>query len=112
MSKAKVLLVVEDDKKRAEICGFLSRKGIDVDARKTLPASPDAAEMAKLLENIFRAVNIGLVNEVAIMCDKLGIDVLIPIGGDDTLFAKIDGIVHYKKYSKSRKVVSVLPAKA
>jgi large subunit ribosomal protein L27 len=36
----------------------------------------------------------------------------VGIGGDDTLFAKIDGIVHYKKYSKSRKVVSVLPAKA
>lgn len=36
----------------------------------------------------------------------------VGIGGDDTLFAKIDGIVHFKKYSKSRKVVSVLPAKA
>lgn len=33
------------------------------------------AEMVKLLENTFRAVNIGLVNEVAIMCDRLGIDV-------------------------------------
>jgi UDP-N-acetyl-D-glucosamine dehydrogenase len=32
------------------------------------------AEMVKLLENTFRAVNIGLVNEVAIMCDKLGLD--------------------------------------
>ena len=31
--------------------------------------------MVKLLENTFRAVNIGLVNEMAIMCDKLGIDV-------------------------------------
>jgi UDP-N-acetyl-D-glucosamine dehydrogenase len=38
-------------------------------------SSTDAAEMVKLLENTFRAVNIGLVNEVAIMCDKLGIDV-------------------------------------
>ncbi len=36
----------------------------------------------------------------------------VGIGGDDTLFAKIDGIVHYKKYSKDRKVVSVLPPKA
>ncbi len=36
--------------------------------------STDAAEMVKLLENTFRAVNIGLVNEVAIMCKKLGID--------------------------------------
>ncbi len=36
----------------------------------------------------------------------------VGIGGDDTLFAKINGIVHFKKYSKSRKVVSVLPPKA
>ncbi len=34
----------------------------------------DAAEMVKLLENTFRAVNIGLVNEVAIMCARLGLD--------------------------------------
>jgi UDP-N-acetyl-D-glucosamine dehydrogenase len=38
-------------------------------------SSPGAAEMAKLLENTFRAVNIALVNEVALMCDKLGLDV-------------------------------------
>lgn len=38
-------------------------------------SSPTTAEMAKLLENTFRAVNIGLVNEMALMCDKLGIDV-------------------------------------
>ena len=37
-------------------------------------SSTDAAEMVKLLENTFRAVNIGLVNEVAIMCGKLGLD--------------------------------------
>lgn len=37
-------------------------------------SSTDAAEMVKLLENTFRAVNIGLVNEVAIMCHKLGLD--------------------------------------
>jgi UDP-N-acetyl-D-glucosamine dehydrogenase len=37
-------------------------------------SSTDAAEMVKLLENTFRAVNIGLVNEVAIMCRKLGLD--------------------------------------
>jgi UDP-N-acetyl-D-glucosamine dehydrogenase len=36
--------------------------------------STDAAEMVKLLENTFRAVNIGLVNEVAIMCQLLGLD--------------------------------------
>jgi len=38
-------------------------------------SSPEAAELTKLLENTFRSVNIGLVNEMAIMCDKLGVDV-------------------------------------
>ena len=37
-------------------------------------SSPETAEMVKLLENTFRAVNIGLVNEVAIMCNKLNLD--------------------------------------
>jgi UDP-N-acetyl-D-glucosamine dehydrogenase len=37
-------------------------------------SSTKAAEMVKLLENTFRSVNIGLVNEVALMCDRLGID--------------------------------------
>lgn len=42
---------------------------------KPVPVSGAAtAEMVKLLENTFRAVNIGLVNEVALMCDKLGLD--------------------------------------
>ena len=38
-------------------------------------SSASAAEMSKLLENTFRSVNIGLVNEVAIMCHRLGLDV-------------------------------------
>jgi UDP-N-acetyl-D-glucosamine dehydrogenase len=38
-------------------------------------SSTKAAEMVKLLENTFRSVNIGLVNEVALMCDRLGLDV-------------------------------------
>ncbi|MCX5787839.1 MAG: nucleotide sugar dehydrogenase [Elusimicrobia bacterium] len=38
-------------------------------------SSTEAAEMVKLLENTFRAVNIGLVNELAQMCHKLGLDV-------------------------------------
>jgi UDP-N-acetyl-D-glucosamine dehydrogenase len=38
-------------------------------------SSPQAAEMVKLLENTFRMVNIGLVNEIALMCDRLGLDV-------------------------------------
>jgi UDP-N-acetyl-D-glucosamine dehydrogenase len=37
-------------------------------------SSPATAEMVKLLENTFRAVNIGLVNELALMCDKLNLD--------------------------------------
>jgi len=38
-------------------------------------SSTEAAELVKLLENTFRAVNIGMVNEMAIVCDKLGVDV-------------------------------------
>jgi len=38
-------------------------------------SSPEAAELTKLLENIFRSVNIALVNELAILCDRMGIDV-------------------------------------
>jgi UDP-N-acetyl-D-glucosamine dehydrogenase len=38
-------------------------------------SSTQTAEMVKLLENTFRSVNIGLVNEVALMCDRLGVDV-------------------------------------
>ena len=38
-------------------------------------SSPDAAELVKLLENIFRSVNIALVNELAMLCDRLGLDV-------------------------------------
>ena len=38
-------------------------------------SSSQTAEMVKLLENTFRAINIGLANEVAIMCDRLGVNV-------------------------------------
>jgi UDP-N-acetyl-D-glucosamine dehydrogenase len=38
-------------------------------------SSTEVAEMAKLLENTFRMINIGLVNELAIICNRLGIDV-------------------------------------
>jgi UDP-N-acetyl-D-glucosamine dehydrogenase len=38
-------------------------------------SSAEVAEMAKLLENTFRMINIGLVNELSIMCDRLGVDV-------------------------------------
>jgi UDP-N-acetyl-D-glucosamine dehydrogenase len=38
-------------------------------------SSAEVAEMAKLLENTFRMINVGLVNEMAIMCNRLGVDV-------------------------------------
>lgn len=47
-------------------------------------SSTQAAEMVKLLENTFRAVNIGLINEITIMCDKLGIDVWEVIAAAET----------------------------
>jgi len=43
--------------------------------RVEVVSTPETAELAKLLENIFRSVNIALVNEVAQLCDRLGIDV-------------------------------------
>jgi UDP-N-acetyl-D-glucosamine dehydrogenase len=38
-------------------------------------STPEAAELTKLLENIFRSVNIALVNELAILCKRMGIDI-------------------------------------
>jgi len=38
-------------------------------------STPEAAELTKLLENIFRSVNIALVNELAQLCDRMGIDI-------------------------------------
>jgi len=38
-------------------------------------SSPDAAELAKLLENVFRNVNIALVNQLALLCERMGVDV-------------------------------------
>ena len=38
-------------------------------------STPEVAELAKLLENIFRSVNIALVNELAILADRMGIDI-------------------------------------
>ncbi len=38
-------------------------------------SSPDAAEMAKLLENTFRNVNIAFVNQLALLCERMGLDV-------------------------------------
>ncbi|HYB74238.1 MAG TPA: nucleotide sugar dehydrogenase [Candidatus Sulfotelmatobacter sp.] len=50
--------------------------GLLIDPRHIHPVSgPKAAEMCKLLENIFRSVNIALVNELALLCDRMKIDI-------------------------------------
>jgi cyclic di-GMP phosphodiesterase len=54
MRKDGAVLIVEDDKKRAEICAFLSAKGIDVDARKSLPEGADGAEIKRLKRELAR----------------------------------------------------------
>jgi UDP-N-acetyl-D-glucosamine dehydrogenase len=55
-----------------EVACAVYRPAID----RLVPVSTtEAAELVKLLENTFRSVNIGLVNEMAIVCDKLGVDV-------------------------------------
>jgi UDP-N-acetyl-D-glucosamine dehydrogenase len=56
----------------AEMAKLFYEQVID---RAHVVSSTNAAEMVKLLENTFRSVNIGLVNEVALMCDRLGVDV-------------------------------------
>ena len=38
-------------------------------------SSPAVAEMEKILENTYRNINIGLINELAILCDRMGIDI-------------------------------------
>jgi UDP-N-acetyl-D-glucosamine dehydrogenase len=55
-----------------DVAAALYRTAIDT----VVPvSSTQVAEMVKLLENTFRAVNIGLVNELALMCHRMGIDV-------------------------------------
>jgi UDP-N-acetyl-D-glucosamine dehydrogenase len=55
-----------------ERAAALYRKAIDT----VIPlSSPEVAELTKLLENIFRAVNIALVNELAQLCDRMSVDV-------------------------------------
>jgi UDP-N-acetyl-D-glucosamine dehydrogenase len=55
-------------RRAAELYGLICDEVIEV-------SSPEAAELGKLLENIFRSVNIALVNELAILCDRMGIDI-------------------------------------
>jgi len=52
MGASKVLLIVEDDKKRAEVCSFLSERGVAVDARKSLPEPPEASELRRLKKEL------------------------------------------------------------
>ena len=60
------------DRSSTELAALLYEQVV---SRVVPVSSPTVAEMAKLLENTFRQINIGLVNEIAIICDKLGINV-------------------------------------
>ena len=58
------------------LCTRLACAVFDTVFEQTVPvSSTQAAEMVKLLENTFRAINIGLANEIALMCEKLDLDV-------------------------------------
>jgi UDP-N-acetyl-D-glucosamine dehydrogenase len=57
-------------------CGEVATLWYSLALQKVIPvSSAEVAEMAKLLENTFRMVNVGLVNEMALMCQRLGVDV-------------------------------------
>jgi UDP-N-acetyl-D-glucosamine dehydrogenase len=63
------------------ICQQVAVRLYSAIVERVIPVSSvEAAEMTKLLENTFRIVNIGLVNEIALMCDRLGINVWEVIG--------------------------------
>ncbi|HEY7121890.1 MAG TPA: nucleotide sugar dehydrogenase [Solirubrobacterales bacterium] len=61
-------LTPECQKRAAELYGQVCDHVVEV-------STPDAAELTKLLENIFRSVNIALVNELAMLCERLEVDV-------------------------------------
>jgi UDP-N-acetyl-D-glucosamine dehydrogenase len=61
-------LTEECTRKAAELYGSVCDEIVEV-------SGPEAAELAKLLENIFRSVNIALVNELAMLCERMGIDI-------------------------------------
>ena len=61
-------LTPECTRRAAELYGLAVETIVEV-------SSPEVAEMTKLLENIFRSVNIALVNELAILCDRMGVPV-------------------------------------
>jgi UDP-N-acetyl-D-glucosamine dehydrogenase len=57
-------------------CSELGKRVYELFIDEVVPvSSPEAAELTKLLENTFRMINIGLVNEMAVICDKLGVSV-------------------------------------
>src|SRR5690242_19535497 len=61
---------------RTPVCTELGRLFYSQALQRVVPvSSTQVAEMVKLLENTFRMINIGLVNEIALMCDRIGIDV-------------------------------------
>lgn len=55
-----------------------------LDAPVVTVSSPEVAETVKMLENTYRAVNIALINEVALLCETLGVDVLEVISAAST----------------------------
>jgi UDP-N-acetyl-D-glucosamine dehydrogenase len=61
-------LTDECRRRAVDLYGLISDEIVEV-------SSPEVAELTKLLENIFRSVNIALVNELAQLCDRMGIDV-------------------------------------
>jgi UDP-N-acetyl-D-glucosamine dehydrogenase len=57
-------------------CSEVAKTWYEQSLQNVVPvSSAEVAEMAKLLENTFRMINIGMVNEMAIMCDRLGVDI-------------------------------------
>lgn len=60
-------------KQCTEVAAALYSSVLDSDVHRV--SSPAVAEMEKILENTFRNINIGLANEMAILCNKMGIDV-------------------------------------
>ena len=67
----KVVGAIGDD--AAEVISMVYRAILDGDVHTV--SSPAVAEMEKILENTYRNVNIGLINELAILCNKMGIDI-------------------------------------
>lgn len=66
----KVVGAIGDD--ALEVISALYNEVLDAEVHQV--SSPDVAEMEKILENTYRNVNIGLVNELAILCNKMGIN--------------------------------------